>query len=214
MSFLPKEIEAYAERMTTPETEILHQLSRETHLKVLRPRMLSGNMQGKLLQFISQMLKPERILEIGTYTGYSAICLAKGLNNNGLLHTIDNNPELEDIIKKYINKAGLQENIVLHIGEALNIIPTLEENFDLVFLDADKENYMQYYELSLAKLNKGGVIIADNVLWNGKVLYEPSKKDIETQSIIELNNHIVNDPRVENLLLPFRDGLMIARKKE
>ncbi len=214
MSFLPKEIEAYAERMTTPETEILHQLSRETHLKVLRPRMLSGNMQGKLLQFISQMLKPERILEIGTYTGYSAICLAKGLKNNGLLHTIDNNPELEDIIKKYINKAGLQENIVLHIGEALNIIPTLEENFDLVFLDADKENYMQYYELSLAKLNKGGVIIADNVLWNGKVLYEPSKKDIETQSIIELNNHIVNDPRVENLLLPFRDGLMIARKKE
>ena len=214
MSFLRKEIEAYAERMTTPETEILHQLSRETHLKVLRPRMLSGNMQGKLLQFISQMLKPERILEIGTYTGYSAICLAKGLKNNGLLHTIDNNPELEDIIKKYINKAGLQENIVLHIGEALNIIPTLEENFDLVFLDADKENYMQYYELSLAKLNKGGVIIADNVLWNGKVLYEPSKKDIETQSIIELNNHIVNDPRVENLLLPFRDGLMIVRKKD
>ena len=118
------------------------------------------------------------------------------------------------IIKKYINKAGLQENIVLHICEALNIIPTLEENFDLVFLDADKENYMQYYELSLAKLNKGGVIIADNVLWNGKVLYEPSKKDIETQSIIELNNHIVNDPRVENLLLPFRDGLMIVRKKD
>lgn len=214
MNFLPKDIEEYAESMTGSEMDILHELARETNIKVLRSRMLAGKSQGKLLQLISQMIKPKRILEIGTYTGYSSICLAQGLSDNGLLHTIDKNPELEDIILKYIKKAGLENKIKLHIGEAINIIPSLDEDFDLVFIDADKENYLNYYEMVMHKLKKGGIIIADNVLWSGKVLNEPAKGDIETKSLIEFNSHITNDSRVENLLLPFRDGLMIIRKKQ
>ncbi len=213
MEFLPKDIEAYADKMTTPETETLYQLARETNIKILRSRMLSGKMQGKLLQLISQMIKPKRVLEIGTYTGYSAICLAQGLSVDGQLHTIDNNPELEDIIRKYIKKAGLEKKIILHIGEAINIIPALDVSFDLVFIDADKENYIRYYEMAMEKLVKGGIIITDNVLWSGKVIKEPAAGDTETKSIIEFNNHVVNDTRTENLLLPFRDGLMIIRKK-
>lgn len=213
MELLPADIEAYAEKMTTPEPELLNRLVRETNMKVLRPRMLSGKLQGKLLQFISQMVKPKRILEIGTYTGYSAICLAQGLTDKGMLHTIDNNPELEDVIRKYIKNAGLEDKIILHIGEAANIIPGLADTFDLVFIDADKDNYIKYYEMVMEKLSKGGIIIADNVLWSGKVLKEPVDKDAETKGIIRFNNHVANDPGTENLLLPFRDGLMIIRKK-
>ncbi len=212
MDLVPKDIEKYAESMTTAESKVLHQLARETNIKVLRSRMLSGKLQGKLLQFISHMVKPWRVLELGTYTGYSAICLAQGLTGNGLLHTIDNNPELEEIIRKYIDKAGLKDKIILHIGEAFDIIPGLDEIFDLVFIDADKENYTDYYEIVMEKLAKGGMIIVDNVLWSGKVLKEPAKSDSETRGIIEFNNHVVNDPRTENLLLPFRDGLMMVRK--
>ncbi len=213
MDFLPKDIEDYAEKITTPEDEVLHQLARETNMKVLRARMLSGKLQGKLLQLISQMIKPERILEIGTYTGYSAICLARGLRDNGKLHTIDHNPELEDITRKYFRKAGLDNQIILHIGKAIEVLPNLNDSFDLAFIDADKENYVNYYELTIEKLVKGGIIIADNALWSGKVLNKPDKKDTETVGIIEFNNHVANDPRTENLLLPFRDGLMIIRKK-
>ncbi len=208
-----KDFEDYAERITTDETGFLYQLARETNIKVLRPRMLCGKLQGKLLQIISHMIKPDRILELGTYTGYSAICLAQGLTGKGLLHTIEKNPELDDIIRKYIAKAGLKDKIILHIGEALDVIPSLDEVFELVYIDADKENYPEYYEMAMGKLAKGGVIIADNVLWSGKVLKEPEKGDNETRAIIEFNNFVAADPRTENLLLPFRDGLMMIRKK-
>ncbi len=208
-----KDLEDYAERMTTDESDVLYQLARETNIKVLRPRMLCGKLQGKLLNIISHMIKPGRILELGTYTGYSAICLAQGLPANGLMHTIEKNPELEDIIIKYISKAGLKDKIKLHIGDALDIIPTLDEVFELVYIDADKENYPEYYKMAMGKLAKGGVIIADNVLWSGKVLKESEKDDKETRAIIKFNNIVAADRRTENLLLPFRDGLMIIRKK-
>lgn len=213
MDFLPSEITKYSEDITTDESEVLYQLSRETNMKVLRPRMLSGKLQGKLLQFISRMINPDRILEVGTYTGYSAICLAQGLAGKGVLHTIDNNPELENIIRKYITKAGLNDKIVLHIGEAVDVIPKLDETLDLVFLDADKENYITYYEMVMKKLRTGGFILADNVLWSGKVLQRPAKNDTETRKIIDFNNHVSNDMRVDNMILPFRDGLMMVRKK-
>lgn len=213
MDFISKGISEYAEKTTSPESEVLKQLERETHIKVLRSRMLSGKMQGRLLQFISQMINPEKILDIGTYTGYSAISLAQGLKKNGVLHTIENNPELEDIIKKYIKKSGLDNKIVLHIGNAMEVFPELHDNFDLTFIDADKENYINYYEEALKITKTGGFIIADNVLWSGKVLKSTEKKDTETEAIKKFNKHVAKDRRTENLLLPFRDGLMIIRKK-
>ena len=177
-----------------------------------RPRMLSGAYQGKLLEMISYMMKPSKILEIGAYVGYSAVCLAKGLENDGILHTIEADEELEDIILKTINDANLDNKIKLHIGEALNVLPSIDEEFDLVFIDADKINYINYYEQVLPKVRTGGIIILDNILWSGKVVYTQPKLDKETATLIQLNDLIQNDPRVENLLLPIRDGLMICRK--
>lgn len=212
MEFLPRNIEEYASAHSTAEPEILKQLNRETHAKVLKPRMLSGHMQGSLLTFISRMLQPNRILEIGTYTGYSAICLAHGLQAGGLLHTIDHNPELEEFTSKFIHEAGLQEVIIQHIGEALDVIPGLNDVFDLVFIDADKENYCRYFDMVLPKMPIGGIIIADNALWSGKVLLPREEMDEETQGIADFNQYVNQHPQVRNLLMPFRDGLMLVEK--
>ena len=211
MNFLPESIEKYAENFTSPESETLGELNRETHLKVLMPQMLSGHLQGAALRMFSQMLRPKRILEIGTFTGYSSICLAEGLAEDGVLHTIDINEELEGIVRKYFAKAGLEKKIQLHIGSALEIIPTLIEVFDLVFIDADKVNYPNYYNLVFDKVRSGGFIIADNVLWSGKVV-EPNP-DKDTRALMSYCELVKSDSRVEQLLLPIRDGLMIARKK-
>lgn len=213
MNFLPEILEAYATDHTSPESEVLAELNRETHAKVLYPRMLSGHLQGRFLTMISQMIRPGRILEIGTYTGYSAICMAPGLKENGLIHTIDINDELGPMVKKYIEKAGFSDKIQCHYGSGLDIIPTLDEKFDLVFIDADKENYKAYYQLVFDKVNPGGFIIADNVLWSGKVLKKEDTLDPETKALADYNEFIRQDNRVENILLPLRDGLMIARKK-
>ncbi|MFC2110935.1 O-methyltransferase [Bacteroidota bacterium] len=213
MNFIDPQIEDYALRHTSEESEVLKQLNRETHLKVLRPRMLSGHLQGRLLSMFSKMLNPERILEIGTYTGYATICLAEGLLANGIIHTIENNAELKQFANKYFIKAGIQDKVKFHIGNALDIIPELDETFDLVFIDADKENYTNYFELIIDKVRPGGIIIADNVLWSGKVLESFPDKDTETLGIVNLNELVKNDNRIENMILPLRDGLMLMRKK-
>ena len=206
------EWEQYAEDHTTPEPEILAKLNRETQLTQVYPRMLSGHLQGTMLRSISHMIKPLRILEIGTFTGYSAICLASGLQKNGVLHTIDVNPEQEDIIRRYIEEAGMKDKIILHIGDALQVIKELDEKWDLVFIDADKNNYLNYYKFLFDKVKDSGFILADNAFWGGKVL-ELKPTDKETLGIIEFNEFIQNDDRVENVLCPIRDGLMIIRKK-
>ncbi len=206
------EFTEYAKNHTSPESSVLIDLNRETHLKFLFPRMLSGHTQGKLLEMLSTMIQPQNILEIGTYTGYSAICLSKGLKQGGMLHTIEIMPEQEEIILRFVEKAGVNQKVKLHIGVALDIIPALDLTYDLVFIDADKENYLNYYNLVFDKISKGGYIIADNALWNGKVFSEPNTSDKETLGIIEFNDYVQNDTRVENFLLPFRDGLMIIRK--
>lgn len=213
MDFIPKEINDYCERYTQKEDEILYQLHRETYQKILRPRMLSGHLQGQILTFFSKMIQPNNILEIGTYTGYSAICLARGLKTGGKLHTIDINEELEDFSNSYFKKAGLQNDIVMHIGNAIDIVPKLDLKWDLVFIDADKENYVNYYKMVLPLVKKGGFIIADNVLWSGKVTKPVDLKDKETKVLIELAELIESDDHVENVLMPIRDGLLVARKK-
>jgi len=210
MEFIDAQIQQYAEQFTSPETEALQKLNRETHAKVLMPRMLSGHLQGQFLSMLSKMIQPERILEIGTYTGYSAICLASGLKENGILHTIDVNEELEPMVRNYFAEAKVADKIQFHIGNAMEIIPSLHETFDLVFIDADKENYSNYFDLVIDKVRKGGFILADNVLWSGKVLED--KKDKDTAAIHAYNQKINTDPRVENVLVPIRDGIMIARK--
>ena len=212
MQFLPEEIEAYAERFTQAEPDILAKLNRETHSKVLIPRMLSGHLQGRVLSMFSKMIRPRRILEIGTYTGYSAICLAEGLQDGGELHTIDVNFELEDMIRSYINEAGLSDKIHLHIADAVKKVNELDGPFDIVFVDADKENYSNYFDLAFDKISPGGYIIADNVLWSGKVVNPTEKNDQETEALKAYAEKIHSDPRVENLMLPVRDGLLIARK--
>lgn len=209
---MDKKLENYITGHTSAEPELLQRLNRETHVKILFPRMMSGHLQGKFLEMISWMVRPERVLEIGTYTGYSAICLSAGLTENGSLHTIEINPELEDFILKYIREAGLSEKINLHIGDAMEVIPQLDEKFDLVFIDADKENYLNYYHLVFDKVKKGGFILADNALWDGKVLSPDKKMDKETTGIVEFNDFVQNDDRVENVLLPLRDGVMVVRK--
>lgn len=213
MNFVQKEIEEYALKNSDPELDVLYRLNRETHLKMTMPQMLSGHMQGLMLQMFSKMIQPQNVLEIGTFTGYSAICLAQGLQEGGKLHTIDINEELSEIIIRHIKEAGLEDRIQLHIGPAVNILPALKEPFDLVFIDADKDNYSIYYDMVFPKVKRGGYIIADNVLWSGKILNSPMKMDKETKSIFEYNQKIQNDSRVEKVLLPLRDGLMIARKK-
>ena len=210
LQILEEGLAAYAEAYTTPETDDLKALNRETHAKVLMPQMLSGHVQGTLLRTFSYMIRPKAILEVGTYTGYSAINMAMGLQEGGKLHTIDINEELEDMIRRYIDQSGVGDKIQLHIGNALDIIPRLNETFDLVFIDADKVNYAKYYDLVFDKVRTGGFIIADNVLWSGKVLDD--KKDKDTQAIHDYNEKIHADERVENILLPVRDGLMVARK--
>lgn len=212
MKFLPKKIEHYAESFSSPESEVLAELNRETHLNIMIPQMLSGHIQGNFLKMISFMLGAKRILEVGTYTGYSAICLAEGMAKDGLLHTIDINEELEEIVSKYIKKAGLENQIKQHIGAALDIIPTLNETYDLVFLDADKINYANYYDMVFDSVRPGGFIIADNVLWSGKVAEEIKPNDKDTKALHAYNQKIQDDPRVENYLIPIRDGLMVARK--
>ena len=213
MDFLPKEIDNYALLHTTAESEWLYNLNRETHQKILKPRMLSGHMQGRILSMFSHMIKPERILEIGTYTGYSALCLAEGLTENGQLITIDINEELQEFVQKHIDASPYKNKIELKIGNALEIIPTLNEDFDIVFIDADKENYLPYFNLVFDKVKSGGCIIADNVLWSGKVVETVKVNDSDTQKLLEFNAYIQNHEGVENVLLPVRDGLMICRKK-
>ncbi len=213
MEFLPEKIDDYTANHTSEESEVLAQLNRDTHAKVLQPRMLSGHVQGRILSTFSHMLQPKRILEIGTYTGYSAICLAEGLAPSGKLHTIDINEELEDMVKSYLAKAKMEDRIQMHIGNAMQIIPSLNETWDLVFIDADKENYAHYYDLVFDHLRPGGYIIADNVLWSGKVVERVSAKDQETQALIDFNTKVHEDARVENVLFPVRDGLMVCRKK-
>ena len=212
------ELYTYAEDHSTPETTLLARLNRETHLTQVYPQMLSGHLQGAFLRMISQMIQPERILEIGTFTGYSAINLAAGLRvntengRNGVLHTIEINPEQEEGIRSFIRDAGMQERIVLHIGNAVEIIPKLNETWDLVFIDADKPNYLNYYHQVFPHVRTGGFIVADNVLWDGKVLSDPGKMDKDTRGICTFNEFVQQDDRVENMILPLRDGLMLVRK--
>lgn len=205
-------IEEYILNHSDKEDPILAELNRETNLKILRPRMLSGHLQGKVLEMISKMIQPEKILELGTYTGYSAICLAKGLKQNGILHTIEINDELEDFILKYIKKSGLEEKIKLHSGDAMKIIPQINEQFDLVFIDADKREYLAYYHIVLDYVKPGGFILADNVLWSGKVIELEKPDDEYTKGIFEFNDFVKNDSRVEKVILPLRDGLTLIRK--
>tara|TARA_B100000003_G_scaffold208067_1_gene227293 strand:- start:879 stop:1523 length:645 start_codon:yes stop_codon:yes gene_type:complete len=205
-------IEDYIRKNSSKEPEILKDLNKETYLKVLNPRMLSGHIQGRFLSIITKLIKPKKILEIGTYTGYSAICMAEGLIENGIIHTIDINEELISIQNKYFAKSKCNNSIIQHVGDARNIIKSINEKFDLVFLDADKENYIEYYELVIEKVKKGGLIIADNVLWTGKVV-EPEKDDDQlTQYLIDFNKMINEDDRVENIILPLRDGLNVILK--
>ena len=210
MDIIQKDLQEYAEKHTSDETPLLKRINRDTHAEVLMPRMLSGQLQGRVLSMISCLLQPRVILEIGTYTGYSAICLADGLQENGKLITIDINEELHDRVSGYFREAGLQDRIDYRIGHARTIIPELKENFDLVFIDADKENYAHYYDLVIDRVNLKGVIVADNVLWSGKVLQR--KPDKDTQAIVEFNTKVQADNRVENVLLPIRDGMMLMRK--
>ncbi|MCL2289417.1 MAG: O-methyltransferase [Bacteroidetes bacterium] len=207
-----EQIESYCEAHTSNESDLLYRLNRETHLKILRPRMLSGHLQGRFLAMISKMIKPVNILEIGTFTGYSALCLAEGLQPNGALHTIEIDEELEEIIIKYFNLSAYKDKLHLHIGNALKIIPTLNKTWDLVFMDAEKTEYLQYYEMVLSYVKKGGFILIDNVLWNGKVTEPVAENDVETKAITAFNDFVQNDSRVNNVLLPLRDGLMLIEK--
>jgi caffeoyl-CoA O-methyltransferase len=211
MDFLPQNISKYSENHTQAESELLRNLNRETHANILKPRMLSGHLQGRFLAMWSKIMQPKLILEIGTYTGYSALCLAEGLATNGKLITIEVNEELEKIANKYFQQSDFATQIEQRIGDAVEIIPTIPNEIDLVFIDADKKSCEKYYNLVIEKLRKGGIIIADNVLWSGKVA-EEGKIDKDTQTLIDFNAMVHNDSRVENLLLPIRDGLMIARK--
>lgn len=213
MDFLADEINQYTEAHTQTENKVLAELNRNTWTKVLQPRMLSGHLQGRVLSMLSKMIRPKYILEIGTYTGYAALCLAEGLQEDGHVHTIDKNEELEEMVKEYIEKAELKEQIKLHIGNALDIVPSLKKDWDLVFIDADKHNYSAYYDLLIDKMKSGSYLIADNVLWSGKVTQKYEELDEETQAIMDFNQKVHEDDRVENVLFPIRDGLMVMRVK-
>ncbi len=211
MNFALSKLIKYCEQHSTPQSKALYELERETHLKTLAPQMMSGHLQGKLLTLLSALMQPKAILEIGTFTGYAAICLASGLQSGGKLYTIEAQEELRYIVEKYVEKLDLQEKVVLYTGDAKQIIPTLDEVFDLVFIDAGKNDYAQYYDLVFDKVRPGGLIIADNVLWSGKVTQQV--KDRDTQTIHNFNVKIQEDKRVDNLILPLRDGLVIVQKK-
>src|SRR5680860_583677 len=212
MYFLPEAIDNYAVAHTQAEPDILAQLTRETYQKILQPRMLSGHFQGRLLSILSKIVNPKTILELGTYTGYSAICLAEGLKENGELHTLDINEELQSIQNKYFELSGYRNRIHQHLGEALKILPTLNMKFDLIFMDADKPNYPAYFNLIIDKLNPGGILLTDNVLWSGKVVEALKKDDESTKALLEYNTLVATDPRLETVMLPIRDGLSLSRK--
>ena len=212
MEIINKSLMKYADEHTSKESPLLHKINRETHLEVLHPRMLSGPLQGRTLSMLSTMIRPKHILEIGTYTGYSALCLAEGLQEDGTLFTIDVNHELEDRVRKYFAQSEFEQQIDYRIGNALNVIPEIKVELDMVFIDADKVNYSKYYDLIFDKIPKGGFIIADNVLWSGKVVEVNSKKDEDTSALIAFNDKVQNDKRVSNVLLPIRDGLMVIKK--
>ena len=210
MEFLPEIISSYSLENTEKEPKLLSDLNRETWANVMIPRMLSGHLQGRVLSMISKMIHPTNIIEVGTYTGYSALCMAEGLKENGKIHTLDINEEYTSVAKKYFDKSDYKENIIQHIGNAVDVIPQLNDKFQLAFLDADKENYSNYFDLIIEKMDVGGYIIADNVLWSGKVIEE--NKDEETMALDKYNKKVFSDKRVETVLLPVRDGLNISRK--
>lgn len=213
MHFLPEKLDDYVVEHSQQEPQILKELSRETWQKVLNPRMLSGAYQGRLLSILSKLINPKHILEIGTYTGYSALCLAEGLQKEGTIITLDKNEELETLQNKYFEKSGYRNQIVQKVGNALEIIPTISEKFDLVFIDADKSNYSNYFHLIIDKMNPGGIILSDNVLWSGKVIEELDPKDNDTKELLAYNKLLNTDDRIETVLLPIRDGLTISRVK-
>lgn len=211
MHFLSQDLEDYIEQHSQNEPELLAALNKETYQKILLPRMLSGHFQGRVLSMLSKLIRPLNILEIGTYTGYSALCLCEGMQENGVLHTIDIKEELVDFQRKYFDKSAWGKQIVQHLGEAVDIIPILDLKFDLVFIDADKENYINYFELIVPKMNKGGIILSDNVLWSGKVVEPLQSNDLSTKILVEYNQKLNTDSRVETVLLPIRDGLTVSR---
>ena len=211
MHFISQHLEDYIEQHSEKEPALLAALNKETYQKILLPRMLSGHFQGRVLSMLSKLIRPLNILEIGTYTGYSALCLCEGMQENGQLHTIDIKEELIDFQRKHFDKSPWGNQIVQHLGEAVAIIPTIELKFDLVFIDADKENYLNYFELILPKMNKGGVILSDNVLWSGKVLEPLHPNDLSTKVLMEYNQLLATDARIETVLLPIRDGLTVSR---
>lgn len=213
MHFLSEELENYVAQHSQLEPELLAQLNRETHQKILQPRMLSGHFQGRVLSMLSKIIHPTTILEIGTYTGYATLCLAEGLAETGTIDTLDNNEELFDFQRNYFDQSQWKNQIIQHLGQALDIIPTLNKKYDLVFIDADKPNYLNYFKLVVPMMNKGGIILSDNVLWSGKVLEEVKPNDKSTLALLEYNQFINNDARVETVLLPIRDGLTVSRIK-
>ena len=212
MYFLPEKLDDYVVAHSQDEPELLQQLTRETYQKILQPIMLSGPYQGRVLSMISKLIRPKSVLELGTFTGYATLCLAEGLHPEGEIHTIDVNEELEDFQRKYFDKSGYGTQIHQHLGSAIDILPTLDKTFDLVFIDADKPNYVNYFHLIIDKLNPGGIILSDNVLWHGKVIEPVDAKDISTNVVLEFNTLLKEDPRIETVLLPIRDGLTISRK--
>ncbi|WP_299128427.1 O-methyltransferase [uncultured Winogradskyella sp.] len=213
MYFLPEKLDNYIVDHSENEPELLQQLTQETYQKVLQPIMLSGPYQGRVLSMISKLVNPKSVLELGTFTGYSTICLAEGLQSKGALHTIDINEELVDFQRKYFDKSGFGHQIIQHTGSALDIIPTLNYTFDLVFIDADKPNYSNYFNLIIDKLNPGGIILSDNVLWHGKVVEKLNPKDNSTKAVLDYNTLLKTDDRIETVIFPIRDGLTISRKK-
>ena len=213
MHFLSEELENYAAQHTEDEPLLLQELNKRTHLNVLQPRMISGHFQGRFLSLLSKMVQPRTILEIGTYTGYATLCLAEGLHPEGVLHTIDIKEELTDLQREFFDRSGYGNQRVQHLGKAADIIPSLNTTFDLVFIDADKQNYAHYFDLVIEKMNRGGIILSDNVLWSGKVVEEVKHNDKHTQALMAYNQKIKDDPRVETVLLPIRDGITLSRVK-
>lgn len=211
MHFLSQDLEDYIEQHSENEPALLAELNKETYQKILLPRMCSGHFQGRVLSMLSKLIRPLNILEIGTFTGYAALCLCEGMKENGQLHTIDIKEELVDFQRKYFDKSPWKNQIIQHLGEAIDIIPTLNLKFDLVFIDADKENYINYFHQILPKMNVGGIILSDNVLWSGKVVEPLQKNDLSTKILLEYNLLLKNDPRIETVLLPIRDGLTVSR---
>ena len=213
MHFISEKLDDYVVKHSEEEPALLATLTRETYQKILQPRMLSGHYQGRVLSVLSKLIRPKTILELGTFTGYSALCLAEGLDKNGILHTIDINEELVDFQRSYFDKSIYGSQIVQHLGSALDIIPTLDTTFDLVFMDADKPNYINYFHQIIDKINPGGVILSDNVLWSGKVIEALDSSDVSTKIVLEYNVLLKEDPRLETVLLPIRDGLTVSIKK-